>query len=113
MRRITLGLALPRAAAPQAHAASVGASPLTLETGALAPGQFELLTRSTLPSMVSGGQVLAEVRGISDGTVPIVRAGRRDVTGAFAPAEDGISLGLVRGLRRGPTVLRARVGRRV
>ncbi|MGV3758481.1 MAG: hypothetical protein ACO1PW_02925, partial [Actinomycetota bacterium] len=38
----------------------------TLATPPLAEGQIELLTRSTLPDAVSGGDVLLAVRGLSE-----------------------------------------------
>lgn len=46
------------------NAADIVANMHTLETPPLAPGQIELLTVSTLPDMVTGGNVLVRVRGL-------------------------------------------------
>jgi len=49
---------------PQAQADETVADLHTLETPALAPGQIELLTVSTFPDAVTGGDVLVRVRGL-------------------------------------------------
>lgn len=84
----------------------------TLATPALAEGQFELLTLSTLPDTVSGGDVLLAVRGLSEeqAAALVVTVDGRDVTAVFAPVGDGVVHGLVTGLPEGPATVVARAG---
>lgn len=73
MRRIrfvlplALSASLLSGALPQARAEHVVADEHTLETPPLAPGQIELLTVSTFPDAVTGGDVLVELRGLLAG----------------------------------------------
>lgn len=90
---------------------SVDADWHTLVTPPLADGQFELLTLSTLPDMVTGGDVLVAVRGLGPATRPILRAGDRDVSAALQPVDGADEWrGLVTDLPDGPTTLVAQVG---
>src|SRR5260221_741849 len=83
----------PRSAAQDAPADAVHDGPVVLEadpftTGAsgaapLAPGQIELTTVSTRPSLVTGDDVRVAVRGLqSDDVLTVTRDGT-DVTSAF------------------------------
>lgn len=74
----------------------------TQATPALEPGQFELVTLSTLPDTVTGGDVLLAVRGLDPDDCLTVAVGGRDVTAAFARSESGdTATGLVGGLEEG------------
>lgn len=99
--------------AEPAAATEVVADWHTLRTPPLAAGQFELLTLSTLPDAVSGGDVLLAVRGLTEAQAARLRvtAGDRDVTDRFAPAGNGEVRGLVTGLPVGTTTIVARAGR--
>src|SRR5688500_13058114 len=67
--RVALGCALGLLVLPAAAHASKDPSAdwFTLATPALDAGQIELLTVSTLPDAVSGGEVLVGVRGLAKG----------------------------------------------
>ncbi|MDQ2649480.1 MAG: DUF6351 family protein, partial [Actinomycetota bacterium] len=69
---------------PAEGPSSVDADWHTLRTPPLGDGQFELLTRSTLPDMVTGGDVLLAVRGLGPDDDLRVSVDGRDVTAAFA-----------------------------
>ncbi len=84
----------------------------TLRTPALADGQIELLTLSTLPDAVTGGDVLLAVRGVDGVDGLTVRRDGVDVTGVFA-VEDGEVRGLVTGLPVGESTIEATVGDQV
>jgi hypothetical protein len=86
---------------------SVEADYHTLKTPPLADGEFDLLTVSTLPDAVTGGDVLMAVRGLAAEDSLQVRAGSRDVTAAFVRREDGEWRGLVEGLVEGENRIRA------
>ncbi|HEU5153007.1 MAG TPA: DUF6351 family protein, partial [Iamia sp.] len=89
----------------------VDADPHTLRTPPLAPGQLEILTLSTMPDTVSGGDVLVAVRGLApDAPLTVTRDGT-DVTGVFATLPDGERRGLVTGLTPGENTLAATSGR--
>jgi hypothetical protein len=84
----------------------------TLRTPPLAAGQFELLTLSTLPDAVTGGDVLVAIRGLApDAAFSVTRNGA-DVTPAFARQDDGEIRGLVSGLVEGDNTLVASSGGR-
>lgn len=105
-------LALPGSA----YAAA--ADPFTLETAPLKRGQIEVLTLSTMPAAVTGGDVILAVRGLAGDDRLTVRVNRRSVTSAFAPAgQGGEERALVTGLRNGTSTVTAiakgRLGRRV
>ena len=91
--------------------APVDANYFTQNTPALAPGQIEVLTRSTLPDAVTGGDVLVSVRGLEDGDILAVRRNGRAVTGAFGALEAGERTGLVKGLKNGRNRISAAVRR--
>src|SRR5687767_5864272 len=104
--RRTLLLAVPlvaltllggSSAVAQASGDDVNADWHTLRTPPLADGQFELLTLSTLPATVTGGDVLMAVRGIDDTDGLTVLRNGQDVTPSFAPLGDEVR-GLVTGL---------------
>lgn len=79
----------------------------TLKTPALAPGEFDLITLSTLPDTVTGGDVLVALRGLSaEDTYTVTRNGT-DVSAVFQRADNGDVRGLVTGLREGANTLRA------
>ncbi len=89
---------------------SVNADPHTLRTRALAPGQLEILTLSTMPDTVSGGDVLVAVRGLAPGAPLIVTRNGTDVSGVFATLPGGERRGLVTGLVEGRNRLVATSG---
>ena len=78
----------------------------TLRTPPLADGQFELLTLSTLPDTVTGGDVLVAIRGLDSIDGLTVRRNGTDITDAFAMVDDEVR-GLVTGLPVGASTLEA------
>ncbi|HJR26146.1 MAG TPA: DUF6351 family protein, partial [Acidimicrobiales bacterium] len=121
LRRRTIARRLLVAAMPLALLATVAVEPArgddavagevaadwhTLRTPPLADGQIELLTLSTLPDAVTGGDVLVAVRGLDAGADLVVTRDGEDVTGAFRRS-GATATGLVTGLRRGPNTLEA------
>ena len=78
----------------------------TLRTPPLGDGQIELLTLSTLPDAVTGGDVLVAVRGLADGADLTVTRDGTDVTAAFHRA-GATATGLVTGLVPGANALEA------
>jgi hypothetical protein len=79
----------------------------TLKTPPLAPGQFEMITLSTLPDAVTNGDVLLALRGLAaDDSFRVSRDGV-DVTAAFRRVEGGDVRGLVTGLKNGRNRLSA------
>lgn len=116
-----IGALVAVAAAPSPTTAAETDPPLevdadwhTLATPPLPEGTFELLTLSTLPDAVSGGDVLVGVRGLREAQAAALRvlADGRDVTDAFAPVpgSPGEVRGLVTGLPLGESDLVAEVG---
>lgn len=83
----------------------VAADPHTLRTPPLADGQFEVVTLSTMPDTVSGGDVLLAVRGLPVNAPLTLTAGGTDVTSVLATLPDGERRGLVTGLPVGETTL--------
>lgn len=79
----------------------------TLRTPALAPGEFELITLSTLPDTVTGGDVLVALRGLDAADQFTVSRNGVDVSGVFQRADNGDFRGLVTGLRLGVNTLTA------
>ena len=93
-------------AGPTGAAEEVVADWHTLRTPPLAPGQIELVTLSTLPDAVTGGDVLVAVRGLApDDDLMVTRDGV-DVAPAFA-RQGSTATGLVTGLRSGANTLEA------
>jgi hypothetical protein len=84
---------------------SVKADFHTLKTPPLADDQFEILTLSTLPDAVTGGDVLVAIRGLAPGDDFRVERNGDDVTGAFSRLETGEVRGLVAGLREGDNTI--------
>ncbi|HEX7134052.1 MAG TPA: DUF6351 family protein [Iamia sp.] len=85
--------------------AEVDADLHTLRTPPLAAGQFEIITLSTMPDTVSGGDVLVAVRGLAaDAPLTVTRDGT-DVSAVFATLPDGERRGLVTGLVEGDNTL--------
>ncbi len=84
----------------------------TLQTPPLAAGQFELLTLSTLPDTVTGGDALVAIRGLAAGAAFSVTRNGADVTPVFARQDDGEIRGLVTGLIEGENTLVASSGGR-
>lgn len=87
--------------------AAVEADFHTLETPKLPAGEFELMTLSTLPDAVTGGDVLVAVRGLPPNVPLRVTRNGADVSAAFARAENGERRGLVTGLAAGDNALEA------
>lgn len=79
----------------------------TKRTEALPPGQFELMTLSTLPDAVTGGDVLVGLRGLDSNSEYKVSRNGADVTDAFHRLENGEVHGLVTGLSEGTNTLSA------
>ncbi|HMJ76491.1 MAG TPA: DUF6351 family protein, partial [Iamia sp.] len=103
-------VASPAPAPAQTGPAEVDADPHTRRTPPLAAGQFEIITLSTMPDTVSGGDVLVAVRGLApDAPLAVTRDGS-DVTGVFAALPDGERRGLVTGLVEGDNTLVATSG---
>jgi len=81
----------------------------TLKTSPRPAGAIDLLTVSTLPDAVTGGDVLMAVRGVDAADTLRVSAGGRDVTERFSQREDGEWRGLVDGLAEGESRVLATV----
>ena len=103
---VLLAQPTPATATPTAAADEVVADWHTLRTPPLAPGQIELLTLSTLPDAVTGGDVLVEVRGLADGDDLVVTRDGIDVSAVFNRS-GGTARGLVTGLLPGANALEA------
>lgn len=82
----------------------------TLRTPALATGQFELITLSTLPDTVTGGDVLMAIRGLPATAAFVVTRNGTDVSTAFKRVEGGDIRGRVSGLDPGENTLVASSG---
>ncbi len=77
------------------------------------PKKLEVVVLSNRADLVSGGDVLVEVRipkGVRASRVR-VRAGKRNVTGRFAVRQDGRYVGRIKRLKVGRTVIRAQVAK--
>jgi hypothetical protein len=85
----------------------------TLESPPLESGQFELLTLSTLPDTVTGGDVLMAVRGLPSAADLRVTRNAEDVTGVFEAVADDERHGLVAGLTDGENTIEATSGDQV
>lgn len=105
-----VGATPPSPSAAQTGPATVDADPHTLRTPPLAPGQFEVVTLSTMPDTVSGGDVLVAVRGLAPDAPLTLTAGGADVTGVLTSLPDGERRGLVTGLPLGASTLVAASG---
>lgn len=81
----------------------------TRKTPPLAAGQFELLTLSTLPDAVTGGDVLLALRGLAAADSFRVSRNGDDVTAAFVRVSDSEARGLVGGLDEGANTIAATV----
>lgn len=79
----------------------------TLKTPQRETGEFDLLTVSTLPDAVTGGDVLMAVRGLDEADTLRVTRNGADVTDAFTRGEDGEWTGLVSGLAEGVNTIAA------
>src|SRR3546814_19098860 len=66
-----------------------------LKTPPLAAGQFELMTLSTLPDTVTGGDVRMAIRGLAPGESYMVMRNGADVSGAFERVSDSEAKGVV------------------
>ncbi len=98
--------ALPAGSQPET--VEVRADFHTLRTPARAPQQIELLTLSTMPDTVSGGDVLVGVRGLNAADALFVTRNGSGVTARFSLLkETGERVGLVEGLREGSNEIRA------
>ncbi|MGH8445377.1 MAG: DUF6351 family protein [Solimonas sp.] len=81
----------------------------TLKTPVLEPGQFELMTLSTLPDAVTGGDARLALRGLAaDDRYTVTRNGE-DVTAKFARVSDSETQGVVDGLNNGANSIAATV----
>jgi len=83
------------------------ADPFTLTSPGLLPGQIEMTTVSTRPSLVAGDRVRVEVRGLSTDDVLRVARDGQDITAAFAPVPGRPSArqGAIGGLHPGPNTV--------
>ena len=81
-----------------AQTRTVEADPHTLQTPALAAGEFELVTLSTLPDAVTGGDVLLALRGLAMDDRFRVRRNGEDISAVFGRDDSGDLRGLVTGL---------------
>lgn len=88
---------------------SVDADFHTRRTPALAAGEFELITLSSLPDMVTGGDALVALRGLAAGDAWTVTRNGADVSDAFARQPGGEVRALVTGLVEGNNLLIADV----
>ncbi|MGH2726817.1 MAG: DUF6351 family protein, partial [Actinomycetota bacterium] len=88
-----------------AGAASVDADFHTLRTPPIPPGQFEMLTLSTLPGAVTGGDVLVAVRGLPATAALKVSRNGVDVSSVFKRLANGERHGFVTGLTPGSNAL--------
>src|SRR3546814_996354 len=68
-----------------------------LKTPPLEAGQFELMTLSTLPDTVPGGDVRMAIRGLEPGESYMVTRKGTEVSGAFERVSDSEVKGVVRG----------------
>jgi hypothetical protein len=114
-----LGAVLVCAAALALAATPAGAAQRLIGTGYFGshapkppPGQILLATLSTLPSSVTGGDVLVAVRGLRPGDRLRVTRNGADVSGAFGARRGDRRIGVVRGLRPGGNLISAIVRRR-
>lgn len=105
------GLSACRSGGPDGEAPVGGNEVLadfhTKRTPPLAAGQFELITLSTLPDAVTGGDVLVAIRGLGANDSYSVARNGADVTSAFHRVENGEIHGLVTGLVNGANSLTA------
>ncbi|WP_281784213.1 DUF6351 family protein [Sinimarinibacterium flocculans] len=90
-----------------AQTRTVEADPHTLRTPVLAAGEFELVTLSTLPDAVTGGDVLLALRGLAADDRFRVRRNGEDVSAAFGRDDSGHLRGLVTGLVEGANAIEA------
>ena len=92
---------------PEASTAGSGpvvveADPFTREAPGLRPGQIEMTTISTRPTLVTGDEVRTEVRGLEDDDVLSVTRDGNDVTSAFSgTGTPGVKQGVVTSLSPG------------
>jgi hypothetical protein len=94
---------LPEATTAGSGPVVVEADPFTREAPGLRPGQIEMTTVSTRPTLVTGDDVRTEVRGLQADDVLAVTRDGDDVTSAFASsATPGVKQGVVTGLSPGP-----------
>lgn len=89
--------------------AEVDADFHNLKTPPLAAGQFELMTLSTLPDTVTGGDVRMAIRGLMPGDMFSVERNGADISGVFERVSDSEAQGLVSGLRVGDNRISATV----
>jgi hypothetical protein len=75
-------------------------------------GQLEILTLSTSPNMVSGGDVLVQVKATDDVALTNIKVtlNGTDVTNVFKPGPGHSLVGLVEGLKLGDNQLKAKGG---
>lgn len=96
-------------AAPEVAGSEAYADFHTLATTPLAAGQFEVLTLSSLPDMVTGDDALIGIRGLAEGTgFKVMLNGATDVTARFKRAGEGRFKGYLIGLVTGLTPGEAR-----
>ncbi len=77
----------------------------TKKTPPLEPGEFDLITLSTLPEAVTGGDVLIGLRGLDDGDGYTLTRNGQDVTTSLARTAAGEARGLISGLVNGDNEL--------
>lgn len=91
------------------HGNEVDADFHSLKTPPLAAGQFELMTLSTLPDAVTGGDVRMAIRGLTAGETYTVKRNGVDVSDVFERVSDSEAQGVVTGLRDGDNTVSATV----
>src|SRR5215469_17704466 len=75
------------------------------------PGGLTITSLSSRPDMVSGGEVLVEIKGAGAQSVVVKLNGGLDVSSAFHPdASRGALVGLVTGLGAGQNSIGVKVG---
>lgn len=113
LRRLIVAAAagLCALAAPGTGVSSAGvvADFHTLRTLPLAPGQFEIITLSTLPDTVTGGDVTVAIRGLAPDDAYSVAVNDVDATASFTRVSYAEARGLVSGLVEGENTISATV----
>lgn len=94
--------------APPGVTSPVAGDPFTKTAAGLAPGEIEITTISSPPSLISGDRARVAIRGLAADDVLAVERDGVDATEAFARAPDGSEAhGLVTGLQIGSNTITA------
>lgn len=96
---------------PQFAQESVAVDLHTRATPSLPEGEFELLTLSTFPDTVSGGDVLVAMRGVAAGVTPRLTLNGTEIAPVLATDDSSGELrALITGLADGSNTLTATIG---